>query len=468
MSQYMKNFIPSGLPRIAFAASAELSQRIGCYFDVRRKRSASSLVAIVLSLCVLVSADVAHSQKKRRTSTQASPERRSTEAELAKLRQEIAKVERELVAEAKKERTTAQSIASYDKKVKELRSQLGLLRSKASSMEHELDALDQSFQDVSRQVAGLKQSYEADVVSRYTDGVYRERNEAESFVKPNASSERERQAYYGSLVAEGMTGKQVRLDSTRTELAEDIIDVTESLEEEKSKIAAASKAQQQAQVEKQRKAEELKKVQARKKSLEQELAKRKASAKKLEGIIANLIAKEEAERKAKLEARKKRLAERERLKKEGRRLSERQKREEREDAKPIPEMEGPRSLSWPVGSRRIVQGYGEQRNQELGTVTMNLGIDIGAARGSAVLAAEAGTVASVSSLPGYGSIVILSHGGGLHTVYAELAGVSVGRGERVQRGTTIGTSGVNPELGPIVHFEVWKGRARQNPLRWLK
>ena len=156
------------------------------------------------------------------------------------------------------------------------------------------------------------------------------------------------------------------------------------------------------------------------------------------------------------------------MKKQGKKLSEKQRQEERDDAKPLPDMEGPRSLSWPVSSRRIVQGYGEQRNQELGTVTMNLGVDIGASSGSAVTAAEAGTVASVSSLPGYGSIVIISHGGGLHTVYAELAGVSVSRGSKVKRGSVIGTSGQNPELGPIVHFEVWKGRARQNPLRWLR
>jgi murein DD-endopeptidase MepM/ murein hydrolase activator NlpD len=99
---------------------------------------------------------------------------------------------------------------------------------------------------------------------------------------------------------------------------------------------------------------------------------------------------------------------------------------------------------------------------------MNLGVDIGAPRGSTVVAAEAGTVASVSSLPGYGSIVIVSHGGGLHTVYAELAGVSVSRGAKVSRGSAIGSSGENPELGPIVHFEVWKGRSRQNPLKWLR
>ncbi len=413
--------------------------------------------------------DVLSKKKKpKKTVTQPSPERRSTESELAKLRQEISRVERELAEEGRKERTTSASIAAYDKRMKDLRSQLGQLRSTASEMQHELRELDENFQTVSRSITGLKNAYRDDVVRRYTGGIYRERSEAETFVAPQAATERGRQAYYGSLVAGAMMGNQARLDSTRTEIADDIVDVSSSLEAEKSKIAAANKAQQQAQVEKQRKAEELKQVQARKRLLVQELAKRKASAKKLEGIIANLIAKEEAERKAKLEARKKRLAERERIRKEGKKLSEKQKREERDDAKPIPNMEGPRSLSWPVSSRRIVQGYGEQRNAELGTVTMNLGVDIGAPSGTTVVAAEAGTVASVSTLPGYGSIIIVSHGGGLHTVYAELSGVSVSRGSKVSRGQTIGRSGENPELGPIVHFEVWKGRARQNPLRWLR
>ena len=115
-----------------------------------------------------------------------------------------------------------------------------------------------------------------------------------------------------------------------------------------------------------------------------------------------------------------------------------------------------------------MQGFGEVHNRELGTVTINLGIDIGMPHGSAIHAAEEGTVSVISSLPSYGTIIIVNHSGGVHTVYADLAGVNVSRGQKVSRGTSIGTSGDNSELGAILHFEVWKGRAKQNPMRWLK
>ena len=130
-------------------------------------------------------------------------------------------------------------------------------------------------------------------------------------------------------------------------------------------------------------------------------------------------------------------------------------------------MAGPHTLSWPTSSHRVVQGYGEQRNRELGTVTMNLGIDIGTASGSTVRAAADGKVALVSSLPSYGTLVIVRHGGGILTVYADLGSVSVSVGQSVLKGASLGRSGSNSELGEILHFEVWRGKSKQNPMGWL-
>jgi murein DD-endopeptidase MepM/ murein hydrolase activator NlpD len=104
----------------------------------------------------------------------------------------------------------------------------------------------------------------------------------------------------------------------------------------------------------------------------------------------------------------------------------------------------------------------------LNTVTMNLGIDIAAAAGSAVSAAAEGIVSLVSSLPSYGTIIVLQHAGGLHTVYADLSGVNVRVGSRVSAGQTIARSGSNEESGAMLHFEVWKGKSRQNPIGWLR
>jgi septal ring factor EnvC (AmiA/AmiB activator) len=261
---------------------------------------------------------------------------------------------------------------------------------------------------------------------------------------------------------------QNMLDSTAGVLNENITDVSQTLAAERAQISETRKQEQLTTAQKQKEAEELKNIQKRKAALQKELDRRRADAKRLEGIITNLIAKEEAERKAKEEARKRRLAELQRKKKSGKKLTTKEKKQEQEDSVPIKEAPGPRSLSWPVSSHRVAQGFGEVRNKELGTVTMNLGIDIATPSGSSVHAAEEGTVSIVSSLPSYGTIVIINHSGGVHTVYADLASAHVSRGEKVSRGMSIGSSGENSELGGILHFEVWKGRAKQNPMGWLR
>jgi murein DD-endopeptidase MepM/ murein hydrolase activator NlpD len=114
-----------------------------------------------------------------------------------------------------------------------------------------------------------------------------------------------------------------------------------------------------------------------------------------------------------------------------------------------------------------VEAYGERSNPETGTVTINPGINIGAALGSAVTAAEDGTVSLVSWLPSYGTIVIVEHRGGYRTVYGNLAATAITRGTIVGAGDRIGTVGATLG-GSFLHFEVWKGQTRLNPMSVLR
>ena len=127
----------------------------------------------------------------------------------------------------------------------------------------------------------------------------------------------------------------------------------------------------------------------------------------------------------------------------------------------------PLSFRWPTAGRRIVEAYGERNNPETGTVTINPGINIGATLGSTVTAAEDGTVSLISWLPSYGTIVIVEHRGGYRTVYGNLATATISRGAIVDAGDRIGTVGVTFG-GSFLHFEVWKGQTRLNPMTVLK
>lgn len=126
----------------------------------------------------------------------------------------------------------------------------------------------------------------------------------------------------------------------------------------------------------------------------------------------------------------------------------------------------PLNFAWPTSGRRIVEGYGERTNPRTGTVTVNPGINIAARSGSAVKAAERGTVSLISWLPSYGTILILQHRDGYRTVYGNLASTSVSKGASVKLGERIGnvakTSGTT-----FVHFEVWQDQTRLDPVTVL-
>ncbi|MEG6617258.1 M23 family metallopeptidase [Peptococcaceae bacterium 1198_IL3148] len=96
------------------------------------------------------------------------------------------------------------------------------------------------------------------------------------------------------------------------------------------------------------------------------------------------------------------------------------------------------------------------------------GIDLGAANGSAAVAAEAGTVIRASWYADYGNCVDISHGNGMVTRYAHLSKISVSVGQSVQRGQVIGNVGnTGRSTGPHLHFEVLINGRPQNPANYL-
>ena len=94
-------------------------------------------------------------------------------------------------------------------------------------------------------------------------------------------------------------------------------------------------------------------------------------------------------------------------------------------------------------SGKIIRGYDRKTNQ---------GIDIAAAPGTPVKAAEAGTVTVISSDTTGKGIVILRHPGNLLTVYVGVGGISVKKGDQIARGQSIGTVAAGDPA--FLHFEV--------------
>jgi beta-lactamase regulating signal transducer with metallopeptidase domain len=123
-------------------------------------------------------------------------------------------------------------------------------------------------------------------------------------------------------------------------------------------------------------------------------------------------------------------------------------------------------FSGPIIEGRVSSAFGTLRPNI--SRQAHRGIDLTAARGTAVNAPATGTVlvatASYEIQPNYGTVIILDHGDGWQTLYAHLDSLDVAAGDRVDAGQRIGRVGSTGQAtGPHVHVEVLRHGERIDP-----
>jgi murein DD-endopeptidase MepM/ murein hydrolase activator NlpD len=117
-------------------------------------------------------------------------------------------------------------------------------------------------------------------------------------------------------------------------------------------------------------------------------------------------------------------------------------------------------LIWPVRGS-VTSGFGMRWGR------MHQGIDISAGTGTPIRAAKAGTVTFAGTMSGYGNVVVITHSGGLSTLYAHQSRLAVSGGA-VSQGQVIGYVGsTGHSTGPHLHFETRVEGTPQNPMRYL-
>jgi murein DD-endopeptidase MepM/ murein hydrolase activator NlpD len=128
-----------------------------------------------------------------------------------------------------------------------------------------------------------------------------------------------------------------------------------------------------------------------------------------------------------------------------------------EAAAPPPRTAG--RFLWPVKGK-LVSGFGPKPDG-----MHNDGLNIQAAKGTAVVAADNGVVAYAGNeLRGFGNLLLIRHADGWITAYAHLDRIDVARGAKVKRGQSIGTVGQTGSVSsPQLHFELRKGTQAVDP-----
>ncbi len=124
---------------------------------------------------------------------------------------------------------------------------------------------------------------------------------------------------------------------------------------------------------------------------------------------------------------------------------------------------------WPCpSSGRITSGFGGRSSPTAGASSNHQGIDIGAPTGTDIVAAAAGEVVVSTYSYSAGNYVMLSHGGGVYTVYMHASKLLVSAGDSVKQGQVIAKVGsTGYSTGPHLHFGVRVNGTYVNPSQYV-
>ena len=226
-------------------------------------------------------------------------------------------------------------------------------------------------------------------------------------------------------------------------------------------------------------------VRSSKEDMQRELEKKEQSAKQLAGLISTMVRNDKVKKEVKIESKVKDVVnprtiasetkkedapiKKKTEKSEEQYVAVQESKQNRNDNTRVQSLSESFSggFRWPSSGKRILRGFGQYRNSVTNTVLDNPGLDIACTSGSSALCAAAGTVSLVHWLPGYNSMVIVDHGNSYRTVYANLSSTAVKKGQSIDAGGLIGRTTQSVD-GEFLHFEIWKGKQRMNPLSYLR
>jgi septal ring factor EnvC (AmiA/AmiB activator) len=376
--------------------------------------------------------------------------------ELDRLRRDIDACEQRLQLSRRQERYTQERLEDYDRQTSLIRRLVSHLNAEVTSNQQDIGVAQAALREAETELARVQERYRRAIVAAYKQG---RAHDTELLLSAASLNQMYLRARYLRAVTEQQRRYVEAIRERRSIVEARKSSLQATVQRQEQALSAKAREEQRLVVRTAEQKEVLVRVRNDKAEQQKELRRKQAAAAQIERLISDLIERE----------RQRALASR------GGSGGKRRGAGAAGSAdvstlpgKPISQTAFGRlkgRLPWPVAQGAVVGNFGEQVNPRLNTVTISNGIDIKAAGGAAVRAVADGTVKIVNFIPGFGSVLIIDHNDGFFTVYAHI-GVRVSLGQRVKAGQTIGTVAEGLS-GPIMHFQLWRQRAKQNPLSWL-
>ena len=380
------------------------------------------------------------------------------ESELSSIKTEIKNLERELDSKSAAEKKSFEAVENLNKQNFLINKVLGELRTEINNKENQIKIVERKISQTESEIKVLQDNYAKYVKAIYKKGQY---NELESLFDAASLQQAVMRSYYLQAFAKQrekdltkLKGKRSELDETKTLLKKERNEkllLAKSRDDEKKVLTQKLNERKAALNSIKKNNNELKKI----------LAAKKDAQKKTEQLIAQLIEKEAAANKDQLVSTDKTSGEKNKIRDEN--VSYDIDLNTSSFAS-FADLKG--KMIWPLHKGKVIRKFGENKHKSLNTVTLNYGVDIKADKDKNVRSVGEGVVAAIDWLPGYGNVIIISHKNNYRTVYSHVSEIFVSEGDKVKSGSVLALvdEGID---GYILHFEIWKGRDKQNPENWL-
>jgi len=356
------------------------------------------------------------------------------------VRKEIEETRRRIKSEKKKEKSTARRLTNIDKEISLTDKLYTQLKLELGKNETDIDKLSTAIQANEHQLEILRDRYAARVVQMYKKGTLAD-------IEKLLSSSSWRQAIYRSkymgVISNIDQKTQNKIKSLLIDIGRQRIGLESSYrnkvrlkkDQEDSKVTLrASRIKRQ---------QELDKIRNNQSELTKYLEEKQAGMQELESLLKKVRQERSSYDRA------------DRIRKQQAALK----------TETFGKLKG--QLPWPAAGR-VVKKFGRTWNSERKTTTENPGIDIKGKPGSPVRSVIGGIITTITYIRGYGTTIIIDHGGGFYTVYSHVTNVETNEEREVQAGDIIAYMGNAASIdGSKLHFEIWGHGQKLNPEKWL-